>query len=101
MTQLPLQARLQNIRGSTERARRRVIDHNAMARRVVDHLNRLIANNPERNQQYFWADIARELSLSPEEVERAVMYGGHNGITIAVSDEDRTALISQYGAATK
>jgi hypothetical protein len=88
MTRLPLRARLKNVTGSTERARRKAIDDNATAERVIKHLHRLIVKNPEREQRYLWADVARQLSLSTEEVERAVMYGGHHGIRVVVSDED-------------
>lgn len=95
MARLPLQARLKNITGSTVRARRKIIDHNAMAERVVEHIHRLIARNPEREQQYFWADIARQSSLSADEVGRAVMYGSHHGIRIVVVDEDQ-AFLSRY-----
>jgi hypothetical protein len=95
MSRLPLQPRLKNITGSTERARRKIIDDNARATRVVELLHRLIAQNPERDQQYHWADVARQLSLSADEVRESVMYGGHHGITIAVSDDDRTFL-SRY-----
>lgn len=92
MTDLPLQPRLDDYRGSKENLRRKVAEHNAMAQRVVDHLNTLIANDPRDLQQYIYADIAHDLRLSTDEVQSAVMYGGHNGITVGVTEEDRQAL---------
>lgn len=86
MARIPLQARIKNVTGSTDRARRKVIDDNALAERVIEHLHRLIARNPEQEQQYLWADIARELSLSSDEVGQAVMYGGHHGIRVVVTE---------------
>ncbi|WP_210161105.1 hypothetical protein, partial [Bradyrhizobium sp. STM 3809] len=67
MPQLPLEPRLKNLTGSNDRARRKVIEHNAMARRVVEYLHRRILENPEPCQQYMWVEVARQLSLSIEE----------------------------------
>lgn len=93
MARLPLQARLKNVpRSNDERARRKIIDRNATAERVVEHLHRLIAENPENEQVLYWADIARQLSLSADEVAESVMYGGHHGIRVTVSDDDRVFL---------
>lgn len=89
MTHFPLQPRLESYRGSKENLRRKAAEHNAMARRVVDHLNTLIANDPRDRQLYIYDSIARDLGLSADEVQSAVMYGGHNGITVGVTDEDR------------
>ncbi|MCC8944199.1 hypothetical protein H8A97_03555 [Bradyrhizobium sp. Arg62] len=96
-TQLPLQPRLDPYRGSKDNLRRKKVQHNAMARRVVDHLNTLIANNPADRQQYLYYYVARDLGLTAEEVESAVMYGGHNGITVGVTEEGRRALASYKG----
>ncbi|WP_271565792.1 hypothetical protein [Bradyrhizobium sp. CCBAU 11386] len=65
-----------------------------MARRVVDHLNTLIANNPADRQQYLYYEVTHDLGLTAEEVESAVMYGGHNAITVGVTEEGRRALAS-------
>ncbi|WP_145984257.1 hypothetical protein [Bradyrhizobium nitroreducens] len=92
LMQLPLQPRLDGYRGADPRKRREASEHNAMAQRIVDHLNTLIANDPDPMQQYHWYEIARDLGLSPEDVESAVMYGGHNGITVDVTDENRRAV---------
>lgn len=90
--QLPLQPRLSDYRGSDPKKRRKADEHNAMAQRVVDHLNALIANDPAPMQQYFWHGIARDLGLTADDVESAVMHGGHNGITIGVTEDGRQAV---------
>ncbi|TCU75308.1 hypothetical protein EDE08_103528 [Bradyrhizobium sp. R2.2-H] len=90
--QLPLQPRLSDYRGSDPKKRRKADEHNAMAQRVVDHINTLIANDQAAMQQYLWYSVARDLKLTVEQVESAVMYGGHNGITVGVSEEGRRAL---------
>ncbi|MEZ2201885.1 hypothetical protein AAE027_07555 [Bradyrhizobium japonicum] len=90
--QLPLQPRLMDYRGADPKKQRKVAEHNAMAQRVADHLNTLIANDPAPMQQYLWHGIARDLGLTTDKVESAVMYGGHNGITIGVTDEGRRAV---------
>lgn len=90
--QLPLQPRLKDYRGADPKKRRKVAEHNAMAQRVVDHLNTLIANDLEPMQQYLWYDVACDLGLTADDVESAVMYGGHNGITVDVTEENRRAV---------
>lgn len=90
--QLPLQSRLKGYQGADPKKRRKVAEYNAMAQRVVDHLNTLIANDPDPMQQYFWHGIARDLGLTADEVRAAVMYGGHNGITVDVTEENRKAV---------
>lgn len=96
MARIPLQARLKNVpRSKDDRARRKIVDRNATAERVVEHLHRLIARSPAKEQLYYWADVARELSLSADEVGDAVMFGSHHGIRVVVTDEDH-AFLSRY-----
>lgn len=90
--QLPLQPRLKDYRGADPKKRRKIAEHNAMAQRVVDHINSLIANDPDPLQQFHWYEVARDLNLSAEDVESSVMYGGHNGITVDVTEENRRAV---------
>jgi len=92
MTVLPLQPRLDPYRGSNETRRRKAAEKNALARRVVDYLNTLIANNDADIQQYLYCDIAHDLSLDVEDVIPAVKYGGDNGITVGVTEEGRRAI---------
>jgi hypothetical protein len=63
-----------------------------MARKVADHLNTLIANDPDETQQYMFANLAYDLGYSPEEVRSAISDGGYNGITFHISSDDRRAL---------
>jgi hypothetical protein len=94
MTQLPLQPRLDSYGGSKVSLVRKAMAHNAMAKNVVEHINRLIAQNVERHQQYFWPTIARNLDLTEDEVRSAVMYGGGGGVTLEVTEEYRIAMSS-------
>jgi hypothetical protein len=92
MSQIPIMPALAEYRGSKDNLRRKAAEHNLMARRVVDHLNTLIANDPSDMQQFIFASVARDLGLTADEVQSAVRYGGHNGITVCVTDEDRKVL---------
>lgn len=92
MSHLPLRPSLKSYTGCKESLRRQNAERNATARRIVDHLNRLIANNPDEIQQYIFAYVASDLEVSVDEVRSAVPLGGYNGITLAVSSADRRAL---------
>ena len=92
MSILPLEPRLKTYNGSNEKLTRKNNEHNRTAKRVVRHLNELIANNDNEDQQYFWADIAHDLEIGADEVQSAVRYGGHHGITLRVAATDRAAL---------
>ena len=80
------------IRALRMHPRRKTAEYNEMATRVVEHVNALIANNADENQQYMFAEIAIDLGLTADQVRSAISYGGHNGITIHVTEEDRVAL---------
>lgn len=92
MSQVPLVPRLKTYRGSKPDLRRKCAEQNARAQRIVDHINRLIANDPAEMQQYLWGFVALDLGVTPEQVGDAVTGGGHNGISIRVTDADRAAL---------
>jgi hypothetical protein len=92
MAILPLRPYLKHYSGSQENPRRKTAEYNEMAIRVVEHVNALIANNADENQQYMFAEIAIDLGLTADQVRSAISYGGHNGITIHVTEEDRVAL---------
>lgn len=92
MSVIPVRPQLKDYNGRNEARRRKVDEFNAMAQRVVDHVNILIANNPNEIQEYNFHLIAIDLGLSAEDVQSAIMYGGHNGITLGVGAEERRAL---------
>lgn len=92
MPTLPLTPHLKMYKGSKENLRRKNDEYNRMARRVAEHLNRQIANNPSETQMYTFGLVALELGLTKDQVFEAISDGGSNGITIWVSDEDRKAL---------
>ena len=86
MKQVPVKPRLKSVGGS------RSTEHNTIAVRVVDHVNKLVANDPDENQQYDFENIARDLDLDKEQVRSAIANGGGNGITLRVRTEDRASL---------
>jgi hypothetical protein len=92
MAILPLRPYLKHYSGSQENPRRKTAEYNEMATRVVEHVNALIANNPDESQQYMSAEIAVDLGLTADQVRSAFSYVGHSGMTIHVTEEDRVAL---------
>lgn len=94
MANFPLRPRYKAYRGSKESVRRKIDEFNGKARRIAEHVNRLVANNPNTVQVYGFANIAIDLGYSVDEVRSAISNGGFNGITFGVNDEDRAALKS-------
>ncbi len=95
MSQIPLQPRLDAYNGSDERKSRKAREHNDLAKQVVAHLHRSLARLPNGTHQFLWADIADETEIPVDRVREMVRFGGHNGITIAISDDERSHL-SRY-----
>jgi hypothetical protein len=93
MSKLPVMPHLKVYRGSKENLRRKAAQHNAIAQRVADHINALVANNPREIQQYMFATIARDLGLKTDQVRSAIYDGGYNGITFGVREAEREALV--------
>ena len=89
MVDLPLTPRWNRYRGAKPNLKRRAVEENRIAQRVCDHVNRLIANDPEEIQQYIFGYVAIDLGLPVELVRRAIPGGGFNGITLRVRNEDR------------
>lgn len=92
MAAIPLSPKLKYYRGGKESIRRKTAEFNAKARRIADHVNRLMADNPREIQQYMFASIARDLGFTTDEVRNAISDGGYNGITLGVRGQDREAL---------
>jgi hypothetical protein len=101
MAILPLTARFKHYRGSKEALHRKSSEAAAVAQRVANHVNTLIANNPDETQQYFFGSIAHDLGLTTDQVRSAISDGGYNGITLRVSKEDRVALARFISAKAK
>lgn len=92
MPVLPLVPHVSRYRGGKRDLQLKNAQANAVAQRVADHINRLIADDPHELQQYLFANIARDLGVSVDVVRAAISDGGYNGITIRVSADDRVAL---------
>ena len=92
MPALPIKPRSRHYRGSNPALARKAADHQLIASRIAEHLNRLIANNQSEVQQYSWAEIANALSVSISEVRASVWIGGNNGVTLRVTPELRQEL---------
>jgi hypothetical protein len=89
MAELPLRANQKSYLGKDRHRRSQVQFHNQRAQKIVDYINTLIANNLSSNQQYIWMSIAYDFGCDTREVREAVAYGGNNGITISVTEDDR------------
>lgn len=93
----PIRPSYDTYRGSKISLQRKAANFNDTANKIADHLNKLIANNPDDVQQYLFGYIASDLGLDVDTV-RKVLPGGYNGITLRVSAEDRRALQSYKSA---
>ncbi|WP_245432954.1 hypothetical protein [Mesorhizobium sp. WSM3866] len=89
---LPLRPSLKSYRGGKANVQLKTAKANALAQRIADHINMLIANDPHEMQQYLFASIARDLGCSTDAVRSAISDGGYNGISIRVLGDDRRAL---------
>lgn len=79
-------------RGSKEDLRRRSAENFKTAHRIADHIKRLIANNPNEVQRYHFADIARSLGVTIDQVRDTLSDGRHNEITLRIDAADRREL---------
>ncbi len=98
MPSLPIRPNLKHYSGAKDSIRRKVNEHNAKLQRIADHLNRLIADNPNEMQQHLYGYIAIDLGVSLQDVQEASPEGGSNGITLRVRPEDRP-LMERYRSA--
>ena len=55
-------------RGSDLKQRRKAAEHNALAERVVAHLNKRIADDPDEDQSYNYGFVAKDLGLTAEQI---------------------------------
>jgi len=92
MPNLPITPRFKHYRGAKENLQRKSHEAARTARLIADHVNKLIANNPDQIQQYMFANIAHDLGVTTEQVRSAISTGG-NGITIGVDEDDRRELV--------
>jgi hypothetical protein len=89
---LPISPRLKRYSGSKPELMRKSLSEQAIAIKIAEHVNALIANNPSEIQQYIFADIASDLDVTTEQVRSAISDGGYNGITLRVREVDREKL---------
>jgi hypothetical protein len=90
----PIRPDLRRYRGSKESLQRRTYEFNIKAEKIADHINALVANNPEKIQQYLFENIARDLHVTADEVRAALPCGGYNGVIFGITETDRQALAS-------
>jgi hypothetical protein len=88
---LPLQARLKSTTNNSP-ARRLSIEHNQIAKRVIDYLHDRILNDPSPYQIHFHAVTAAALSIDPRKVRLCLSHCGYDRITLEVSPADRKAI---------
>lgn len=89
---LPFTAQFKHYAGAKPELRRKNNEAFAVATRIAEHVNRLVANNPNELQQYYFASIAAEMDVTTNQVRSAISDGGYNGITLRVTGEDREEL---------
>lgn len=97
MAFLPFQPRLKQYRGAKETLKRKFAEENDARIKVAEHVNRLIANNTDEMQQYLFGSIAADLGVTKDQVRNAIGDGGHNGITLRVTERDRE-MLARYKA---
>ncbi|RWM94042.1 MAG: hypothetical protein EOR86_17805 [Mesorhizobium sp.] len=69
---LPLVPHVRGYRGGKRDLQLKNAEVHMQARRIADHVNCLIANDPGELQQYFFTSIARDLGVSVEVVRAAI-----------------------------
>lgn len=98
MTKLfPIHVPRSSYRGSKQSLREKASDYNRDAERLERYLNDRIEADPSPIQQYIYGFIAPDVGLSLERV-REILFGvdcGHNGLTVAKSDD---ALRREFGS---
>ena len=92
MPGVPLQPRIKSYRGAKPELQRKNAEENERARKIVDYVNKLIADNPDEMQQYLFGYIAIDLKVDVEHVRAAIETGGSNGISLRVTLADRPSL---------
>lgn len=92
MPGLPLQPHLRRYQGHNEAKRAKIDEYNRLAHRIVERLNRIIADDPSPGQQHLYGHLAAEFGVEQSIVAEAVGIGGSNGITLRVDEEDRRRL---------
>jgi hypothetical protein len=88
----PIRARLSGYHGSDPRKRRKADEHNRVARRVEDYINKRIESEPEDTiHQFMSQNIAYDLGEDVKLVGEIVFAidCGHNGVTIVKGSFDR------------
>ena len=89
MATLPLEPHLKHYRGAKENLQRKYAEENRIRMKVAEHVNRLIANDPEPQQQYLFGFIAADLGVTKDQVRDAISDGGYNGITLWITRGSR------------
>lgn len=91
MTQLPLRPNLYPYRGANPEKQRRTAELNRLAHKIARHANQMIADDPAEIQTLLFRSIASDLGIDVT-IVRHVLDGGHNGLTVRVTAQDREAI---------
>jgi hypothetical protein len=98
----PIHVPRKQYRGSKQSTRQRAAEYNRDAMRLENYLNDHIRANPAAVQQYLYGFIASDLGLASDRV-REILFGvdcGHNGLTVAKSEEALQAFLKNSDGAT-
>jgi hypothetical protein len=69
-----------------------LVEHNQIARRVVDYLHQRILKDPRKHQTYSHEEVGAVLGIEPQKVRASLAHAGTELITVVVSTEDRAAI---------
>lgn len=103
MVEVPIYVPRKNYRGSDPLRRKKVQQHNDVARRLEELINRLVAEQEEPICSYSHFDMARRLGEDPKLVAR-IGFGidaGHNGFTAIKPDLSKAELDRAMGRSAK
>jgi hypothetical protein len=92
---IPIQPHFMSYEGANPRRCQDAARRNKTAQRVADYVNRKLANDPSEIQQFMFGFIAADVGIDVDDVRAAISNGGHNGITLRITEAGRFAL-AQY-----
>jgi hypothetical protein len=76
MTELPIKPRLNRYAGGKQHLKQKAMAENATARKIADHLNKLILDDPAELQQHLFSSIANDLGVTVAQVRSAIGWKG-------------------------
>jgi hypothetical protein len=83
MPQYPIQIPRDTYHGVNVARRRRVTDHNRVAARLEEHINRVVGSSHENRHVFVYGFLAADVGIAEADVREALAgLGGETGITV-------------------